>query len=301
MAAAAYRSGEKIVDLRTGEIHDYTRKQNVDHKEIIGFDGSRSDLWNAAERSERRKNSTVAREYEVALPVELSRDQSIELTREYGQWLHERHGVAVDICIHALNADNPHAHILTTTRQVVNGIELGDKVAREWSDKNRAAAGLPGRKKDLEEAREKWGEVQNRALEKQNVQARVDHRSFGKRGLQKVATKHLGAAATALERRGEPTRRGQFNRIVKALNVRLHLYGEIINRSFDQVRGRAEKIAQSFGDGDLEKINAMARQAMKNSDMDKLEQAAKQIVGKRKSPKRAGLNLSREKDRGYER
>src|SRR5881275_2353335 len=84
-AAAAYRSGQLIVDERTGEVHDYTRKSDVVHSEILVPPGApawaedRTALWNAAEAAERRKDARVARDYEVAIPKELTREEGIEL------------------------------------------------------------------------------------------------------------------------------------------------------------------------------------------------------------------------------
>ncbi|HAZ60146.1 MAG TPA: conjugal transfer protein TraA, partial [Gammaproteobacteria bacterium] len=77
-AAAAYRAGVEITDERTGLVHDYTRKQGVEHSALVvpadapAWANDRAALWNAAEQAETRKNSTVAREYEIALPAELS-------------------------------------------------------------------------------------------------------------------------------------------------------------------------------------------------------------------------------------
>ncbi len=88
-AAAAYRAGAEIEDLRTGETHDYSRKRDVVHSEILVPPGSpawaedRSALWNAAEAAEKRKDARVARDYEVAIPKELTREQGIELVRDF--------------------------------------------------------------------------------------------------------------------------------------------------------------------------------------------------------------------------
>ena len=77
-AAAAYRAGVEIADERTGEVHDYRRKGGVESADIVLPDGApewatnRGALWNAAEKAEKRKDACVAREYEVALPAELS-------------------------------------------------------------------------------------------------------------------------------------------------------------------------------------------------------------------------------------
>lgn len=255
IASAAYRSGEKIENERTGEIADYRRKSEVDHKEIIGFEGSRSELWNKAEKAEKRKDATLAKEYELALPKELNRVQKIELAREYGNYLHERHKVAVDVCIHKIDSDNPHAHILTTTREVKNGNELGDKAAREWSDTKRQQHGLAGRKEDLLEARQKWAECANRALERAQVRERIDHRSLKNQGIEREPQIHVGATATAMERKGIQTERGNINR------SRMDLVK--LKNEFNQVQaqrvklGAAKRVQQAQERAHAEKVKSL--------------------------------------------
>ena len=83
-AAIAYRTGSRIVDERTGIIHDYTRKSGVEHSEIFlpqnspDWASNRETLWNAVEQKENRRNSTVAREFELAFPAELDGKQRLE-------------------------------------------------------------------------------------------------------------------------------------------------------------------------------------------------------------------------------
>jgi len=221
VAAGAYRAAEKIADQRTGLTHDYTMKMGVAHSEVFGFDGTRDELWNAAELAERKSNACTAREYEVALPEELSLDQQIELAQEYSQWINERHDCAVDLNIHDIEG-NPHAHILTTVRAVENGCELGPKIAREWSDTKRKANGLEGRKADLLEAREQWGTLCNEALLKAECDQVVDHRSLVDQGFEHLPTIHMGPDATAMEKRGAPTERGEINRQVERVNGLIH-------------------------------------------------------------------------------
>src|SRR3546814_639974 len=97
-AAAAYRAGVEITDERTGLVHDYTRKQGVEHSELMlptdapEWAADRERLWNAAELAETRKNATVAREYEIALPVELSADERRELALGLARAISERPG-----------------------------------------------------------------------------------------------------------------------------------------------------------------------------------------------------------------
>lgn len=177
-AAAAYRAAELIACAREGRVHDYTRKQGVAHTEIIVpaeaiWARDRAALWNAAETAEKRVNSTVAREYEVALPGELSAAGRITLVRAFAREVCDRYGVAVDFAIHAPNRDgdqrNWHAHVLTTTRRA-EAEGLGPKT-RILDDQKSG----PEQVKDL---RRLWAELTNKALEREQCPERVTHKSF---------------------------------------------------------------------------------------------------------------------------
>ena len=133
-AAAAYRAAERIVDERTGEIHDYTRKGGVVDSQVIlpgGGTMARAELWNSVEAKHKRSDATVAREFVVALPAELEGDQRQDLARSYARELADRYGVAVDINVHAPGKDgdqrNHHAHILMSACYVSAQGELGKK------------------------------------------------------------------------------------------------------------------------------------------------------------------------------
>src|SRR3546814_4285079 len=127
-AAAAYRAGVEITDERTGLVHDYTRKQVVEHSELMlptdapEWAADRERLWNAAELAETRKNATVAREYEIALPVELSADERRELALGLAREISERHGGAGDVSNtppgRAGDQRNNHAHPLKPPRRL---------------------------------------------------------------------------------------------------------------------------------------------------------------------------------------
>lgn len=206
-AAAAYRAGCEIVDQRTGLVHDYSRKRGVESADVVLPAGApaaladRAALWNAAEAAERRKDACVAREYEVALPHELSADQARQLALDFARQLAERHGCAVDVCMHAPSGvsdqRNRHAHIMATTRQA-GPDGLAGKCAIEQAGRNRRA--------DLEATRELWAETVNRHLERAGQAARVDHRSLAAQGIDREPTQHLGPAATGYERRtGDPS------------------------------------------------------------------------------------------------
>lgn len=144
LAAGAYRAGEILISEQTGEIFDYRRKLGVVHKEIIIPSGflkiNRNELWNLAESSEVRRNSTVAREYEIALPHELDAASRLGLVREFSEHLAATYGVAVDLAIHAPgrygDERNHHAHLLTTTRAFSNTL-VAASMALYWGPARR--------------------------------------------------------------------------------------------------------------------------------------------------------------------
>jgi ATP-dependent exoDNAse (exonuclease V) alpha subunit len=133
VAAAAYRSGEKILNEYDGRTSDYTRKKGIVHTEILLPDNapdeykSRAVLWNAVERVEKAKNSQLAREIEIALPVEFDYMQNVNLVREYVKKNFIEYGMCADIAIHNPNGTNPHAHIMLTMRPFNEDKTWGDK------------------------------------------------------------------------------------------------------------------------------------------------------------------------------
>lgn len=209
--AAAYRAGVEIADERTGEIHDYTRKSGVESADIVLPDGApewakdRAALWNAAELSEKRKDACVAREFEVALPSELSPSERRRLAVDFAKEMANAEGCAVDVCIHEPNKKgderNHHAHILRTTRKV-EAEGLGAKLDTEKAGRNRKA--------DLEAVRGRWADLVNERLRENGIDERIDHRTLEAQGIDREPTRHLGPSATGYERRtGEPSRKRQ--------------------------------------------------------------------------------------------
>ncbi len=223
-AAAAYRAAEIVRDTRTGEVFDFTRKGGVLHSEIVLPDGGQVDretLWNAVEMAEKRKDAKVAREFVVALPHELSHEQQKELIRDYAQGLSQRTGWAVDVAVHEPGRQgdlrNVHAHLLCTTRTVeldANGQLVMGKKTREWDVASTSKALVSAE-------REYWAQAVNQALERGGFEQRVDHRSYEEQGNGLLPTVHLGVHASAMERQGRVTERGDHNRAVKAHNAQV--------------------------------------------------------------------------------
>ena len=231
VAAAAYRAAERITDDREGVTHDYTRKQGILWSEIIAPEDApewafdRTKLWNAAEAAERRKDAKVAREWEIALPAELPRGDQVVLALQMARYLSDRYRIAVDVAVHAPSADgderNVHAHLLGTTR------EIGPD---GFGAKTRILDQAHTSSEEVEHIRAWFAERVNRALTYHHTEARVDHRSYERQGIDLEPTVHLGPKVTAVEksealrarregRRYQPvTDRGQLNWIANQLN-----------------------------------------------------------------------------------
>lgn len=201
-AAAAYRAACKILDERTGETYDYHNKKGVFFTDIVlpigapDWAKNRAQLWNAAERAEKRKDACVAREFEVALPCELSRQDCRQLVLDFAQEMADREGCAVDVAVHdhgkGGDVRNIHAHLLRTTRKV-NADGFGEKLDTEKAGRKRAD--------DLEAIRTRWAEMTNDCLRQHGVAVCVDYRSLAAQGIDCAPTQHLGVAVTGFERR----------------------------------------------------------------------------------------------------
>ena len=195
-AAAAYRSGERVRDERTGKLFNYSRRRDVLHTEVLlpgQFDGmpvawarSRERLWNTAEHAEKRHNSRVAREFQVSLPPELEAVQRVALARHIAREIADRYKVAVDLAVHEPRPDgdprNFHAHLLTTTREVTPA-GLGAKAGLDMQPRERQRHGLPDHRQEFTNLRERWATLANEALREANIDARIDHRSLAAQGI----------------------------------------------------------------------------------------------------------------------
>lgn len=193
----------------------------------------RSILWNSVEQIETSRNSQLAREVEAALPVELTREQQLALVCEYVKDNFVSAGMCADFAIHDKGTGNPHVHILLTIRPLDDNGGWGAKCRKVYDlDKNgqRIPDGKGGYKNHREDItdwndkgnaerwRAAWAAYANKALESAGRPERIDHRSYKRQGIDKIPSVHLGVAATQMEKRGIPTRKGDLNRQIAADN-----------------------------------------------------------------------------------
>ena len=266
VAAAAYRSGTKLVNEWDGMTHNYTRKGGIVHSEILlpahappEFQ-DRSALWNSVEQIEKSSNSQLAREIEVALPVELSRDQQLALVRSYVQDNFVSVGMCADFSLHDKGDGNPHAHILLTVRPLTETGTWGAKCRKVYDLDARGqripdgSGGWKNHREDTtdwndrdksEQWRKAWADYVNNALEAAGRPERIDHRSYKRQGVEKIPTIHMGVAATRMERRGIQTDKGNVNRQIAADNKLLKEIKARITRLYNWSK---EQAAQPLSD-----------------------------------------------------
>lgn len=204
VASSAYRSGEKLNDERTNENKFYKRKVKPDTMILAPSNSpswvtDRENLWNEVEKIEKRKDAQLARELNIALPREISNDVQKELVREYVQEQFVNKGMVADIAIHRDDKENPHAHIMLTTREI--SVEGFGKKNRDWNQREL-----------LEKWREEWANHANKALSNAGIQEQISHLSHENRKLEQLPTIHLGHVAHEMEKRGVQTDRGNINR-----------------------------------------------------------------------------------------
>ena len=255
VASAAYRAGDVLDDAKYGKTHDYSKKSGVMSSDIVlpfslralGVSVDRETLWNTAEAAETRSDSRVAREWLINLPYELDEYDRHQLAINFAQKLCDDMDVIADVCIHRPvmklpfdpnvppsskylreGEENPdprnfHAHILVTTRAPTIGpnktlaFDPKLKTPFEWSNKKRKAHDLPSSMQEIKRIREMWVDTANKVLAEYHLPL-MDARSYKDQGLDQQPTIKMGVEATAMERRGITTEKGNTNRAIKARN-----------------------------------------------------------------------------------
>ena len=301
-ASSAYRSGEKLTDEETGLVHDYTRKTGVIYSEVSLCKNAprkyqnRETLWNAVHKVEKASNSQLAREIEVALPIEFDEELQKEVMREYVQGFVDE-GMCADWAIHDKGDGNPHAHILLTTRPIKEngewGVkekkgyaldEKGEKIpiidestgkqkvdsrnrkqwkretiqANDWNDQGKA-----------EQWRQAWAQVCNQYLDKEQ---QITHKSYKRQGIEQEPTIHEGYAARKTEKAGGVSDRCQINREIHERNQLLAVLkaqiAEIAEKLkeyvWDKIAGNAPEI-DIDAQKPVEAVPALSKQKKQNT------------------------------------
>ena len=214
-AAAAYRSGERIRDDRTGQLFNHVKRRDILHTEIflpsqldgaqVAWARNRQRLWNTAEHAEKRHNSRVAREFQVTIPSELDPVRRVALARKFAREIADRYKVAVDLAVHEPprggDPRNFHAHLLATTREVTPaGLSAKTGLDLDWRERRRR--GLPDHRHEFINVRERWATLTNEALRDAHVDARIDHRSLAAQGIDREPLPAIPLMHLKMEQRG---------------------------------------------------------------------------------------------------
>lgn len=286
VGSAEYRSGEKLKNEYDGIEHDYTKKGGVVYSEVMLCENApkeykdRSTLWNAVERIEKNSSAQLAREYEVALPVELNREEQIQLVRDFTKANFTDKGMCADFAIHDKGDGNPHAHIMLTIRPIekdgtwgakaVNEYVLnknGERILQKIDKQNRKI--YKRVKKDttdwntkefLQNTRSDWAAKVNTELERRNIPQRVDHRSLKEQGVDRVPTIHEGGARK-LEKRGIKTDRGKINREIKTANGQMQTIDILTKQTQKEIINIREDIEWNKQHEHIAKIERMLPKA----------------------------------------
>ncbi|WP_105316377.1 MobQ family relaxase, partial [Lactiplantibacillus plantarum] len=229
IASAAYRSGEKLFDDKEGRHYFYARSIMPESfiltpKNSPEWASDREKLWNEVERKDRRANSRYAKEFNVALPVELSEDEQKELLTKYVQENFVDQGMVADVAIHRDHQDNPHAHVMLTNRPFNPDGTWGIKSKKQYildENGNKMYTGTSkypksrkilmvdwDKKEKITEWRHNWAASVNQALEQKNIPDRISEKSFVEQGIADTPMQHEGINSKRHERKA-------FNQQVK--------------------------------------------------------------------------------------
>ena len=229
IASAAYRSGEKLFDDKEGRNYFYARTVMPESfiltpQNAPEWASDREQLWNEVEKKDRKSNSRYAKEFNVALPVELNEDEQKELLKKYVQENFVDQGMVADVAIHRDNPDNPHAHVMLTNRPFNPDGTWGLKSKRENildENGNKIYTGnsrFPksrkvwlvdwDKKEKINQWRHNWAVSVNQVLEQKNIPDRISEKSFADQDIDEVATQHEGINSKRHERK-------EFNQQVK--------------------------------------------------------------------------------------
>ena len=247
VAAAAYRSGEKLHSEYYGEDSDYTRKGGVICSEILLPShappeyANRETLWNAVEKVEKNAKAQLAYSFDIALQNEFPMRENIKLARQFLLQNFVSRGMIVDFAIHSPDKEdggiqNPHFHVMCPIRPILPNGTWGNKQRREYGldeDGNRIRdeAGnfvfnaVPttdwGSPETLEAWRQAWAELCNAKFAEKGLDCRIDHRSYERQDVEQIPTQHEGPTVRAMEAKGICTDKGDLNRWIRKTNAML--------------------------------------------------------------------------------
>ncbi|WP_179123780.1 MobQ family relaxase [Paraliobacillus ryukyuensis] len=301
LACAAYRSGDKLIDEVDNQSFFYKREINPvtnilapDHAPDWVYD--RQKLWNEVNKIEKNYNAQFAREFNVALPVELSNEQQENLALEFCQEAFVDRGMVADVAIHRDDKNNPHFHVMLTVRPFNKDGSWGIKAKREYvfDDKGNHVLDKKGKKKFIKvnttdwnkrevfnEWRKKWAEKANQFLHLNDINTSISHLSNEDLGIEKMPTIHEGYVARKMEKNGFESDRISHNKQVKKYNHTV----EELNKYKDKKKqiNYQNKFARKFSPMEKKALRDIAKELKMFVSFDTITERTKQLDKWRKS------------------
>ena len=271
IASAAYRSGEKLFDDKEGRHYFYARSVMPESfiltpKNAPEWASNREQLWNEVEKKDRKSNSRYAKEFNVALPVELSESEQKELLTKYVQENFVDQGMVADVAIHRDHPDNPHAHVMLTNRPFNPDGSWGLKAKTQYiKDENGkqllTKSGFPkqrkiwlvdwDKKEKIIEWRYNWALSVNKFLAQKNIPDRISEKSFENQGIDKVPTQHEGINSKRHERKA-------FNQQVKKYRKTKAGYKNMQEKVIN--RGHLDSLSKNFSFNDKKVVKELSHE-----------------------------------------
>ena len=270
VAAAAYRSDEKLYDERNQRNFQFKKHQVQPESFILApshgpeWVTDRERLWNEVEKVEKRWTSQLSREVLIAIPNDLNQEQQTELVKTFVQSQFVEKGMVADVNIHRDKSHNPHAHIMLTMRPFNEDGTWGDK--RPWTgEKDEKGKKIYqdnpwDDKENVTLWRNNYEELVNKTMEKLNLERRFDLRSFERQGRDEIGTVHLGYVATGMEKRAQQkalqegveyqpvSEQGRLNQSIKKANEELTKYQKDLAEIDSNIIDLEQKKAQLEND-----------------------------------------------------
>lgn len=295
LACAAYRSGEMLVDESTGDKFYYERSvQPITHilapEHAPDWVHNREKLWNEVNKIEKNYNAQFAREFNVALPRELSEDEQEKLAIEYCKEAFVDKGMVADIAIHRDDVGNPHFHVMLTVRPFNENGTWGIKAKREYKFDSEGNHILKQNgKKDFVKVdttdwnkkdtfnnwRKLWAEKANKYLNENEISQSITHLSNKERGLEKLPTIHEGFVARKMNENGKVSERIEYNKEVKKYNgivSELDKYKQIKKEYQYQ-----QKFSRKFSPSEKKKLSSIAKELKMFVDFDSISNRKDQL------------------------
>lgn len=276
IAAAAYRSGDKLYSERYGKVNYYQREIPPESfilkpENAPSWVLDRAKLWNAVEEVEKFKNARLAKEITVALPVELMKGEQLDLAKEFVQENFVDEGMVADVSIHRDDEENPHMHIMLTIRPFTEDGEWNKNKSITkylYDDDGKNLLTKAGNRKNIKvdlidcnskdsikRWRRNWAEKTNLYLESNGFDNRISEKSNVDLGIEKKPTIHEGHIARTM---GDKSERVQMNKSIKEFNDNLVKLSDY-KKEIKMVK-EVEKMTRNFSPAEKKELAKISKE-----------------------------------------